>query len=237
MVSLRDVADVIKLLGDVVKSTREIVEAVNDGKEYLKTRFPDAQDDLVSLLVQMRRTIVGLAEVTKVISGFRFVYDGVSVNRDTADRELARFNKYIIAQKVSVENLQTNIGNLKANCEKVRILRDKLDARTKTRVWGSMFGLLGAKAKKRSLELHGVVSNFYADDQRMIDHITATLALAERAIEDVNNSLGPAGTMNPYNLPSAAALLGMYATLFQAPNVELHRLAEDLEAAKHALAQ
>src|SRR5262249_12631771 len=116
MVSLKDVADLIKMLGDVVKSTREIVKAVNDGKDYLKDRFHDAQCYLVSLLVQMRRTIVGLAEVTKVISAFRFVYDGESVNRESADQELARFNKYIIEQKVSVERLRENIGTLKANC-------------------------------------------------------------------------------------------------------------------------
>lgn len=237
MVSVRDVADVIKLLGDVVKSTREIVKAVNDGKDYLKTRFPDAQNDLVGLLTQMRQTIIGLAEVTKVISAFRFVCEGENVDRDTASGELARFNNYIIAQKVHIEKLKNNIGRLKAKCDKVKELRNKLDARTKTREWGSMFGLLGTKAKKRSLELHGTLSNFYADDQRMIDHITAMLDLAEHAIEDVNNSLGPPGIANPYNVPAAAALLGFYAKLFEAPKAELNKLASDLEAAKAALAQ
>lgn len=236
MISPKEIAELIKLLGDVVKSTREIVKAVNDGKDYLRTRFPDAQGDLADLLGQMRLTIVGLAEVTKVISSFRFVYDGTNLSRDSAERELARFNEYIIAQKVDIARLHDHIGELKANCEKVRDLRDKLDTRTGTREWGSMFGLLGAKARQRSSELHGVISNFYADDQRMIDLINATLVLAERAIEDVNASLGPAGTMNPANLPLAAGLLGKYAGLFQESNARLRILAEDLEGAKRAIA-
>jgi hypothetical protein len=237
MVSVRDVADVLKMLGDVVKSTREIVNAVNDGKDYLKTRFPDAQGDLVALLTQMRLTIVGLAEVAKVISAFRFAYDSENVNLDNATRELARFNNYIIAQEVLVARLKSNISRLKAKCDKVRKLRDKLDARTKTREWGSMFGLLGKKAKKRSFELHGTLSNFYADDQRMIAHITAILDLAELAIEDVNNSLGPPGSANPYYVPAAASLLGFYATLFETPKVQLNKLAADLEATTAALSR
>jgi hypothetical protein len=235
MVSMRDVADAIKLLGDVVKSTREIINAVIDGKDYLKTRFPDAKQELVDLLAQMRVTILGLAEVTKVISGFRFVYDGTSVDPGTAARELARFNDYIIAQKVHVASLKNNIGELKGKCDKARQLRDKLDARTGSRAWGSMFGLLGAKAEARSAELSGALSQFYADDQMMIEHVTAMLRLAERAIEDVNNSLGPPGIANPYHLPTAAALLGSYATLFQGPKAALDQLATDLEGAEAAL--
>jgi len=235
MVAIKDVAEVIKMLGDVVKSTREIVKAVNDGTDYLKTRFPDARDDLASLLAQMRTTITGLANVTKVISAFRFVYHGSHIDRSTADRELARFNQYTIEQKVGIELLRTNIGALKANCEKVRELRDKLDARTSSRAWGAMFGLLGEKAQKRQADLHSVISNFYADDQRMIEHIKTTLSLAESAIDDVNGSLGPPGTMNPYLLPDAATLLGTYAVLFKGPTARLRGLAEDLEATGEAL--
>ncbi len=35
----------------------------------------------------------------------------------------------------------------------MRALRDKLDARTESRSWGTMFGLLGGKAKQRAIEL------------------------------------------------------------------------------------
>ena len=235
MALVSEIADVIRMLADVVKNTREIVDAVNDGRKFLASRHPEAQQDVSDLLGQMQRTVEGLARVTKVLSGFRFVsHEGV-VDRATADRELARFNDYAIKQKDDIAKLKNHIRKLKADCEKVRALRDKLDARTESRSWGSMFGLFGVKAQQRSLELHGSLSNFYADDQRMIDLFRQTLNLAESGIKDVENALGPPGMANPYNVPAAAAILRTYAVLFDTPQNELHRLADVLSEAGTAL--
>lgn len=232
---VKEIAESIKLLGDVVKSTREIVKAINDGREYLKRYYPDAQADLSHLLRQMQRAIEGLASVTKVISGFRFVVAGRSIERATADRDLARLNDYLIAQREKASVLRGSIRDLKADCDKVRRLRDKLDARTKEKTWGSMFELLGSKARKRSQELHSALSNFYADDQRMIELLENSLGLTEKALAEVEDSLGPPGTANPYNVPIAAQVLGVYAVLFRAPHDELHSLADDLNQARMAL--
>jgi hypothetical protein len=234
MALISEIADVIKMLGEVVKNTREIVKAVNDGREFLASRHPEAQKDFSDLLTQMQLTVEGLAEVTKVISAFRFVSDG-TVDRDTADRELARFNDYIVKQTGDIAKLRGRIRELKADCEKVRELRDKLDARTETASWGTMFGLLGDKARQRTQELHSSVSNFYADDQRMIDLFKETLELAESAIKDVETALGPPGIANPYNVPKAAAILGAYAVLFDEPHKELDSLADVLNDARIAL--
>jgi hypothetical protein len=127
---VREVVYLVKSLGDVVKSTREIINAVNDGREYLKRHYPDAQKELTDLLEQMQKAIVGLASVTKVISRFRFSVVGDSVDRATADRDLRSFNDYVIAQEEKVSSLRGNIRKLKANCDKVCKLRDNLDART-----------------------------------------------------------------------------------------------------------
>jgi uncharacterized coiled-coil protein SlyX len=235
MVLVSEVADVIRELAGVVKNTREIVDAVNDGKKFLASRHPEAQQDFSDLLGQMQRAVEGLAEVTKVITGFRFASDGGAVDLETAYRELARFNGYVIEQKKDVDKLKNSIRKLKADCEKVRALRDKLDARTKTHSWGSMFGLLGAKARQRALELHSSLSTFYADDQQMIDLFRQTLALAENVINDVENALGPPGMANPYNVPAAAEILRTYAVLFDKPQNDLHRLADDLTEAQTAL--
>lgn len=162
---VKEIAEAIKLLGDVVKSTQEIIKAVNDGREYLKRYCPDAQGDLKSLLGQMQQVIEGLASVTKVISGFRFVVAEGSIDRTSADRDLARLNDYLIAQREETSRLKGRIRKLKADCERVHRYRDQLDARTKAGKWGSMFELpLGSKARERSQELHSALSNFYADD-------------------------------------------------------------------------
>jgi len=232
---VREVAEAIKLLGDVVKSTREIIDAVNDGRKFLAATHPEAQQDFSDLFGQMQLAVEGLAEVTKIISGFRFVARTDNENLDIAARELARFNDYVIEQKKDIARLKNNIRKLKADCDKVRVLRDKLDAQTQSRSWGSLFTLFGAKAQQRAHELCSSLSNFYADDQRMIDLLRQTLELAEGGIKEVEDTLGPPGIANPYNVPAAAAVLSSYAVLFDAPQSELHSLADILSETRTAL--
>jgi hypothetical protein len=235
MVSIKDVADVIKMLGDVVKSTREIINAVNDGRKFLALQYPDAQQDFSNLIAQMQQAIEGLAEVTKIISNFRFATDGATVDWPTANAEMVRFNNYIIEQQTNIAKLKNNVRKLKADCDKVRQLRDDLDKRTESKSSGSLFGLLGGKAQKRTIELHGSISNFYADDQRMIELLNQTLNLTDNAIKDVEDAIGPPGMANPYNVPAAAQMLGTYSLLFREPNRELNRLADVMSEARTAL--
>jgi hypothetical protein len=54
----------------------------------------------------MQRTVEGLAEVTKTISGFRFVSRGRAL-----DREPVRFNDYVIAQKAKSPSSRATFGN------------------------------------------------------------------------------------------------------------------------------
>jgi chromosome segregation ATPase len=235
MVSIKDVADVIKMLGEVIKSTREIIDAVNDGKKFLAQKHPQAQEDFRSLINQMQKAIEGMARITSVLTSFRFTTELNPTDYTTANSELTRFNNYVIAQRSDITALRNDIRSLKANCEKVRQLRDKLDGQTTDRSWGSLFGLLGSKAKQRTTELHDAISNFYADDQRMIDLINKTLDLAEQAIKDIDEILGPPGTANPYNVPIAAETMGTYSVLFSGPNKELNRLADIMSEAQTAL--
>jgi len=231
---VREIAESIKLLGDAVKSTREIITAVNDGKAYLKHYYPDAQADLSSLLQQMQRAVEGLASVTKVISGFRFVVVGTSVQRATAARDLARLNDYLMAQREKASILKGRIRKLKADCDKVRTLRDRLEARTKAKTWGSMFQLLGVKTLQRSQKLSSDLSGLYADDQRMIGLLQDSLGLTEKVLVEVEDSLGAPGTADVHNVPIAAQVLGVYAVIFRASHDELDNLADDLDQACRA---
>src|SRR6478735_9363417 len=232
---VREIAEVIRMLAEVVKSTRDIVDAVNDGRKFLAAQYPQAKGDFSELLRQMEQAVVGLVDVTKVISGFRFVSDAGASNSAAATFDLVRFNDYVIAQKSDIATLRNRIRELKADCEKVRALRDKLDAMSGTRSWGSLFGLFGEKARYRSVELASALSNFYADDQRMISLFEQTLDLALHAMEEVGQALGPPGQANPANVPVAAQILGIYAVSFDKPQKELHALADVLSAARTAL--
>jgi hypothetical protein len=70
----------------------------------------------------------------------------------------------------------------------------------------------------------------------MIQLLEDTFKLAEMALDDVEDALGPPATQNPYNVPIAAKVLGAYALLFRAPNKELHRIADDLNQTRIAIA-
>lgn len=230
MTLVREIADAITLLGEVVRNTRELVKAVNDGREYLATRHREAAEDFGELLSQMQLAVEGLAEVTKVVSSFRF-----EVGDKVAPGEGARFNDYVIAQQGAVTVLRGRIRELKADCEQVRILRDALDNRSKSRAWGSMFGLLGVKSRRQAQDLASKLSNFYADDLRMIESLEQVLRIARRALREVNASLGPEGVSYDFNVERAALILGMYASAFHVRQEELDDLVDELDRAARAL--
>jgi hypothetical protein len=224
MTLVSEVAAAVGMITDVVRNTRTLVAAVNDGRAYLRSNHPDAAPQFADLLGQMETTLIGLADVTALISDFRFVPE-----EPATAAEAARFNNLVIERQQLVAKLGGEIRTLKGSCEKLRKLRDTLDERSGERRWGSMFGLLGDKARQRSAELAGTVSNFYADDQRMIDAIQQMLQIAQRAMEDVSAALGPPGFAYPHNVPDAATVLGTYATVFTPLKGQLDALIESLD--------
>jgi hypothetical protein len=231
MTVVKEVADTVQLLSDIVQNTRDLLQAVNDGRKFLAREHPEASDDFAALLKQMEITVVGLAEVTKVITAFRF-----EVESPAKQSEGVRFNRYVINQKATIALLRSNIRQLKGRCDRVRALRDALNARAEPSTWDSMFGLLGKKVQARSSELGATLSSFYADDQRMIEAIEQVLEVAENAIADVEAALGPAGMSYASNVPAAAALLQIYSDAFRESERGLQRLADDLTDTANRLA-
>lgn len=235
MPSITDVASLIQQLADLVKNTRTLIEAVNDGRKFLESHYPDAGKDMSELVEQVHLTIEGLAQVTGLLSGFKFSLETGGGGAPVSAAELARFNDYVIAQKKEKTRLKRNIRKLKADCERVRVLRDKLDARAGKPSWGAMFTLLGTKSKKRAAELASILSGFYADDLRMIDLISQTLKTAELALKEVEHTLAPNGLAEPYLAPEAAQILNSYALLFEETNARLDGLADQLNDVKISL--
>lgn len=229
MAGVRDIAEVVKMVAEVVRNTREIIQAVNDGRKYLELNYPDSKNEWADLLYQMQRTVEGLAEVTKVVSAFRFS------EGPAADYETVRFNDYVIEQKAKLVNLNGRLRDLKGSSGKVRDLRDALDAHSIDRGWGSMFGLLGEKGRRDASELASVLSNFYADDEKLADTIRRMMELAEAAVKDVDVALAPTGIASPGNIPDAATILSVYATVFAEPQRELTTLVHSLEEMRTVL--
>jgi hypothetical protein len=228
---VKDVADLLKLLTDVVDNTRSIIKAINDGKEFLARKFPDARKDFAQLLIQMETTVGGLAKVTDVVQGFRFSVGSQS----TQERDLTRFNKHVIKHNGKVRKLRTHIRKLKADCGKIRQIRDDLTSQKRGSSWSRMFALIGLQSGRKRDELAATMSEFYADDQRMIELIESTMNLAQAALKDVDKSLGPAGHAYAINVPVAAKMLGLYADMFTEPHQALQALADNLNETANAL--
>ena len=155
-----ELAAVIAEVAKVVKDTRAIVEAVHDGAKFLAAKYPEINKDFGDLLDQMQLTIVGLAKITGVLGGFRFVVRE-EVDPTLAAAELVRFNKYVIKQGEKVDALKGDLRKLKADCEEVLAMADKLDADAGRRGLDNLFGLLGDEARKRSDEMSRFLRDFY----------------------------------------------------------------------------
>jgi hypothetical protein len=226
-----DVAATIEQLGKLIDNTRSIVKAINDGREYLARRHPQAGADFARLLEQMQKAIEGLARVTGVLRGFRFT---IASPAATA-RSLERFNKHVIRHHENVARLRGDLRKMKSSCRKIAEIRDDLNARGKGGDWSSLFGLLGMRASGKRQDLASTLSQFYADDQAMIDVIERSIELAERALKDVDETLGEPGRANPYKASQAAAMLGLYADMFKDSNRKLQTLADEMSATAEGL--
>jgi hypothetical protein len=228
---VRELADAVHLLAEVIKDTRELAEAVQDGRKFLTREHPEAKADLVEMLSQMQTTVEGLAKVTSVVTGFRFTIKGAAV-----DAEPARFNGYVIEQKKQVAALRGDIKRLKGSCDKIRDARDKLNALAGNRNdWTAMFRLFGKKRREMTIRLAGTLSGFYADDQRIIDLIRKILRLSQAALTEADRTLGPAAMASPDNVARAAEVLNIYAGVFKESEAKLATLVTTLEDAVDAL--
>jgi len=228
-----EIADTLQLLARVVNDTRTLVKSINDGREYLARKHPDAANDFKELLEQMQITVEGLASVTGVVTGFRF-----TVGSEYAqERDLARFNEYVIDQGKKIEKLRGEIRTLKGSCDRIRELQKSLNKRDgEGWSWSSMFGLLGVEPGPSREDLADAIGEFYTSDERMIETIEETLRLAELALADVDSKLGPPGEARAFNVPAAAQMLRVYAGAFQKSQQDLRRLVKDLEETEAALA-
>lgn len=83
--------------------------------------------------------------------------------------------------------------------------------------------------------LAGNLSNFYADDQRIIEQFTSILKLSPTALKDANKALGPAGSASPDNVGAAADVLHVYASAFEQSEAELTELSDTLRDAVQIL--
>ena len=230
-VSAKDLAEGVGLIRTVVADTIDIVSAINDGRAYLERKAPDTEKTWNKLMREMQKTVAGLAEVTKVVSDFRFSF-GPSGPTET---DLIRFDDYVMAQRREVIELRGRIRSLKGSSGQVNDQSALLHQRSTALGVSNMWGLLGVKGRQTASQLSAKLSNFYGADMELVATIEGMVNLADAAVADVAGVLGPAAHSYVWNIPAAADLLRVYHNTFEPSLQDLDELVKVMEETRAEL--
>jgi len=230
MVTLvREVADTVDLVSRTIQNARQIAAAFKDARGYLTKRYPGANADLAGLLTEMRLTLVGLAKVSDVITGFQFTVSGAG-----RDLEPARFNNLVIERKHLLSELRNSISRLKGSSGKMNDYATALTEHSGRPAW-QLFDVMGL-SDQRAAELGQQFNDLYVVDGRIIELIETLMNASGEALQAVSDALGPPGAADPENVASAAKVLGEYAVEFRRLEDACTDLSSELENQVNVLA-
>lgn len=222
MTIVREVSDAMELVAKTIDNGRQIVAALHDARAYLRKRYPDAREDLAGLLAEMRKTLLGLAKVSDVVTDFRFTISG-----SARDLEPARFNQMVIDRKSRLEEFSQSISALRGSSGRMRDYATALTSGTGRSFW-ELFDGMGL-SQLRAMDVGAKFNDLYVVDERIVDLFEMLLNAAKTALDDVSHALGPPGTADPANVPVAARVLGEYTVEFRRAEQGAHDLARQLD--------
>jgi len=206
---VKDVLDGLKAVSDGIESAQKIIEAVRNGKDYLKSTHPEVQGDLADMIAELRKTLNVVKQASAVLTNFSF-----AITTDSRGTELARFNDYFIKSKDDAQNLRNHIEDLRTHCSKIRERALHITDSATVDGFRRIFVLLGLKSPERETDLAKKLDQLAYEDFAVANGAETMLRCLESALRDVQNSLG--GTsMHPEKIPDAAALLSEYSLPFE----------------------
>lgn len=221
MTIVREVADAMELVAKTIENGRQIVAALHDARAYLRNRYPSSHEDLAGLLTEMRKTLLGLARVSDVVTDFRFTISGPA-----RDLEPARFNSLVIDRKSRLVEFDQSISVLKGSSGRMRTYAEALTKGSGRSFW-ELFDITGL-GRQRAADVGEKFNDLYVVDERIVDLFQTLLKAAKTALRDVADVLGPPGSAEPANVSDAARLLGEYADEFRRVEQGAQDLARDL---------
>jgi hypothetical protein len=236
---LKDVSDALKLVAEGIKNIRSIAVAIKDGKEYISRRHPDIKADVAAMCAEMRKTMQAVAAASAIITHFRF-----TVESEALQSEPARFNEHLMAHKLQARDVEQQLESMRGHCHVIRNHAARLaDAAGKLNLL-SMFKLFGLDSQTREDELRASLEQIYDDELQVHSNVQRMSHAIGAALNDIQQALGPAGTMSPANVPKAARTLGEYALAFgrletecNYTALELQRMVDDLTGNSRQRAQ
>jgi hypothetical protein len=207
---LKDVVDGLKLVADGIKSVTTIAEAVKTGRDYVKAKHPEIQNDLREMVLELGKSLFVIRQASAVVTNFRF-----AIATDTQGTELARFNDYFIKSKTDAQQLRDRINDLRTHCSKVREHGSRISGSATATGFAKIFALLGLNSPEMEKELGERLDKLAYEDAAFANSAETMLECLENALRDVQNALGDGGAMYPQNVPKAAVLLAEYGPEFE----------------------
>jgi hypothetical protein len=221
---LKDVADAIKDVSEGIEHIRTVAKAVSDGVDYLKVRHPDIKKDLAAMCEEMRNTSIGVAAASSILTHFRFTISGTAL-----DSEPGRFNEHLIAHKEKAAKVEASLHKLRGHCHVIDLHLEQLRRRKDSLNLGKLLLLLGINSDKREEEVLQALRNISDEEHQGYLLVTRLSHALREALDEIGKALGPSGSALPQNVPSAAKLLGEYATEFNALETQANYIALELQ--------
>ena len=161
------------------------------------------------MCIEMRKTLQAIATASSIITHFRF-----NVSTQAIESEPSRFNDYLITYKTQAMNVESQLDSLRGHCHKIRDHAKKLEEKARKVKLAGMLKLFGLSSDQLEQELSDALDNIYDDEMQFHGNVWNMRMVLERSLDDIGKKLGPPGTMDAENVPTAAKTLGEYAEHF-----------------------
>jgi hypothetical protein len=225
-----EVVDGVKLVSGGIQNIRTILKAIEDGIDYLHNRHPDVKDDLIAMCKEMQKTTQAVAAASAIITHFRFTVAG-----SAAELEPARFNEHFMKYKTQAVDVTEQLNSLRGRCGIIKDHADKLDEEARKANLIGLFKLFGFDSEERERKLATALQRIYDDELQYHENVYEMRRTLEVTLDDVQSKLGPAGSMDPENVPKAAQTLGEYAEVFSKLESDANYAAFELQKAINEL--
>jgi hypothetical protein len=178
-----EIRGAVAMLAEGVGQLRTLVDAMNDGRAYLRSKHPDAEPDVARLLRQMNVTISGLINTAETITSINFTLDGTG--RDAAP---SVFNEELKRAAQQRDDHVTNLRYLSGSCKRMEEIRLELQSRADNK---PMWALFGDRSGQRAQELADTFRELFLWDQKMDQKARQVLDASKHALEQVQETLRP----------------------------------------------
>ena len=204
------IKDILEMLDDVasgISNIKTIITAVDEGKGYLSSRFPELNKDLGLMCREWTKTLRLIAMDASILTSFSFVID-----ESIAGSQLSKFDDEI-RKRIDVSGqLKSQLHEFRSHCHVIQKHKERIERGS---MMDNIFSALGIRADDRNAELSGLLQQLL-DEEAQSFYVSGQMSNAvDIALRDIRDQLGPPGEMHPDNLPKASKKLREYYVKFK----------------------